>query len=298
MCVVSELPGGVAQVVADFKDDLESAVVFCDALIDALGGLAGEIGLTARAPGVPLRGEGSLMERGPVVWAVLVPDPPFRHDTPDSGVSPVLWGEVVGALVAEPPLVSVGGSLNGVPIPLEEVAAHAVGRANEDPAGSIELICEAEGRGSLLELAAGFFISWCVEVGDSRAAVYSEVLGCLEPFLPRLAGVYVREARVMQPITSGDRGDNKNCAGTHWTRATRWCESALFDVWHLNVVPLPLLDDSGFRSAVERLGSDAELDGRLLTVGTPEDWAHGQRESSQVVARARAALLPWVAHRE
>jgi hypothetical protein len=213
-------------------------------------------------------------------------------------VSPELWGEVVDALVAGPPLVSVGGSLNGVPIPLGEVAAYAVERATEDPAGGVELVWTESARTRVLGYHAGFFISSCVEIGDSAAALYWELLRRLERFLPRLAGVYVREARVMQPITSGDRGDNKNCAGTHWTRATRWCEPALFDVWHLNVVPLPLLDDSGFRSAVERLGSDAELDGRLLTVGTPEDWAYGQRESSQVVARARAALLPWVAHRE
>jgi hypothetical protein len=237
------------------------------------------------------------MERGPAVWAVLVPDPPFRHETTDTGVSPELWGEVVDALVAGPPLVSLDGSFNGVPIPLGEVAAYAVERATEDPAGSIELICEVDGSASVLERAARFFVSFCVEIDNSGVSVYREVLGRLKPFLPRAAGVHLREARVMQPITSGDRGDGRNCAGTDWVAASWWCESALFDVWHLNVVPLPLLDDSGFRSAVERLGSDAELDGRLLTVGTPQDWAYGQRESSQVVARARAALTPFVARR-
>jgi hypothetical protein len=180
MCVVSELPGGVAQIVADFKDDSESARVFCAALAEGLRELSGEVGLTARAPGVSLWGEGSVMERGPVVWAVLVPDPPFCHGTPDTGVSPELWGEVAAELVREAPLVSIGGSLNGVPLPVDDVAAFAVDRATEDPAGGIKLLWAESAGYRALDYHAGFFVSWSVEFGASRAGAYREVLDRLE----------------------------------------------------------------------------------------------------------------------
>jgi hypothetical protein len=297
MCVVSELPGGVAQIVADFKDDLESARVFCFAFAEGLRELPGEVGLTARAPGVPLRGVGSVMERGPVVWAVLVPDPPFVHGSLDTGVSPELWGELAAQLVTETPLVSIDGSLNGVPLPVDDVAAFAVDRATEDPAGGTEFVWAESAGYRALDYHAGFFISLCVEVGASRGGTYWEVLDRLDGFLPRLAGAYLREARLMDPLSAGEQGDDSNCTGTYWTAASWGTGVSLFDVWHLNVVPVPLLDDPGFRAAINLLGGDAELDGRLLTVGTPQDWAYDHRESSEVVARARAALRPFVVQR-
>lgn len=42
MCVVSELPGGLVQVQADFKDDEETAQAFCMGVVGALGEVGSE----------------------------------------------------------------------------------------------------------------------------------------------------------------------------------------------------------------------------------------------------------------